>query len=117
MIEELIARTFSLRNAVHLAHWSTRSYSEHQALGGFYDELLDKLDLVVEAYQGIFGLVGQVPVLGQRANAIVDEIRSEMEWLADNRDAIARENSVIANQLDDMGHFYATTLYKLDFLA
>lgn len=117
MIEELIARTFSLRNAVHLAHWSSRSYSEHVALGEFYDNVLDKLDLVVEAYQGVFGLVGQVPALGNRVNAIVDEIRSEMEWLADNRDEIARNNSVLANQLDDMGHFYATTLYKLDFLA
>lgn len=117
MIEELIARTFSLRNAAHLSHWSTRSYSEHQALGSFYNDIIDKLDMVVEAYQGTFGLVGQVPVIGQRSNAIVDEIRSEMEWLADNRDAIARSNSVLANQLDDMGHFYATSLYKLDFLA
>lgn len=116
-MEELIARTFALRNAVHLAHWASRSYSEHVALGEFYDEVLDKLDLVVEAYQGLFGLVGQVPVLGARSNAIVDEIRTELEWLTTNRDEIAKNNSVISNQLDDMGHFYATTLYKLDFLS
>jgi DNA-binding ferritin-like protein len=117
MIEELIARTFSLRNAVHLAHWSTRNFSEHTALRIFYDEILDKLDLIVEAYQGIFGLVGQVSFLVPRSNAIVDEIRAEMEWLADNKEAISKGNAVLANQLDDMGHFYATTLYKLDFLS
>ena len=117
MIEELIARTFSLRNAAHLSHWSTRSFSEHSALGPFYDDIIDKLDTVVEAYQGVFGLVGLVPPISQRANAIVDEIRSDMEWLADNRDEIAKGNSVIANQLDDLGHYYATTLYKLDFLS
>lgn len=117
MIEELIARTFALRNAAHLAHWASRSFSEHEALGAFYDEIIDKLDLVVEAYQGLFGLVGQVSTMAGRSNAIVDEIRSEMEWLASNRDEIARENAVLANQLDDLGHFYATTLYKLDFLS
>lgn len=117
MIEELIARTFALRNAAHLAHWASRSFSEHEALGAFYDEIIDKLDLVVEAYQGLFGLVGQVPTIAGRSNAIVDEIRSEMEWLAANRDEIARDNAVLANQLDDLGHFYATTLYKLDFLS
>ena len=117
MIEELIARTFALRNAVHLAHWSTRSFSEHKALGKFYEEVLDKLDMIVEAYQGIFGLVGTPPMLAMRNNAIVDEIRTEMEWLADNRDEITKGNAVLANQLDDMGHFYATTLYKLDFLS
>ena len=58
MIEEFVSRSFALRDAAHLAHWATRSYSEHVALGEFYDGLLDKVDTIVEAYQGCFGLIG-----------------------------------------------------------
>ena len=37
MIEELVSKVFSARNASHLAHWATKSYAEHQALGAFYE--------------------------------------------------------------------------------
>lgn len=116
-MEELIARTFSLRNAVHLAHWSTRSFAEHEALGEFYVDIIDKIDLIIEAYQGVFGLVGQVASLASRSNAVVDEIRSELEWLMENREELSKGNAVLLNQIDDLGHFYAQTIYKLDFLS
>jgi hypothetical protein len=35
-------------------HWQTDSYAEHMALGDFYDGFPDKLDQLVEAYQGLF---------------------------------------------------------------
>ena len=44
MIEELIAKVFEARNAAHLEHWRTKSYAEHQALGDFYDGIIDIVD-------------------------------------------------------------------------
>lgn len=52
MIEQLVSRVFSTRNAAHLRHWSTQSYAEHVALGDFYDGVIDALDALVEARQG-----------------------------------------------------------------
>lgn len=52
MIEELISRIFKTRNQAHLSHWKTKSFSEHKALGSFYDDVIDKLDDLVEACQG-----------------------------------------------------------------
>ena len=40
MIEELVSHVFAMRNAAHLAHWATKSYSEHKALGKLYDDLM-----------------------------------------------------------------------------
>ena len=58
MIEELVARVFALRNAAHLEHWATNSFSKHMALGSFYDDIIDKTDKLVEAVgSGKFDLV------------------------------------------------------------
>ena len=45
MITEIIQKSFDLRNASHARHWTTDSYSEHQALGEFYDGLIDILEI------------------------------------------------------------------------
>ena len=60
MIEELVARVFKTRNQAHLSHWKTKSFAEHQALGSFYDDVIDTLDKLVEATQGSKGIIGHV---------------------------------------------------------
>ena len=60
MIEQLIAKVFSTRNCTHLAHWRTKSYAEHVALGDFYDSVVDLIDNLVECYQGNFGIISDV---------------------------------------------------------
>ena len=49
MLEQLIARVFYARNLAHWNHWRTSSYAQHQALGAFYDDVIDNLDALVEA--------------------------------------------------------------------
>jgi len=61
MIEQLIAKVFMARNNTHIAHWKTKSYAEHVALGDFYDKVIDLVDSLVECYQGNFGLIGDIP--------------------------------------------------------
>lgn len=122
MMEELVARTFAVRNAAHLAHWRAKgpgSYAKHQALGAFYDGLVDKIDGIVEAYQGMNGEpIGQVKLGAQDTQRdIIGLLESECEWVADNRDEIAEDNAAIENMLDDLCGLYLTTLYKLKLLA
>lgn len=113
MIEDLVSRVFALRNATHLAHWATKSYAEHQALGEFYDGLIDKIDGIVEAYQGWNGLIGEVRITMIPKGNVRDSIRTEMTWIAANREKIAKKATVIENLLDDLMHLYSTTHYKL----
>ena len=44
MIEELIGKIFCTRNKTHVAHWKTKSYAQHKALGGFYEGVIDLID-------------------------------------------------------------------------
>ena len=113
MIEELVSHVFAMRNAAHLAHWATKSYSEHKALGKLYDDLIDKIDNIVEAYQGYYGLIGEVRIMMMPKDRIVNTVRTELGWIQTNRDKIAKKNTMIENLIDDLMQTYSTTHYKL----
>jgi len=113
MIEELVSHVFAMRNAAHLAHFSTKSYSEHKALGKFYDDLIDKIDSIVEAYQGYYGLIGEVRIMMMPKDRIVNTVRTELGWIQSNREKIAKKNTMIENLIDDLMQTYSTTHYKL----
>ena len=52
MIETLIGKTIVLLNNVQMAHWQTTSYSQHEALGEFYNKMNELNDKLVETWQG-----------------------------------------------------------------
>jgi hypothetical protein len=117
MIQELVTKVFATRNAVHTGHWKTKSYAEHMALGDFYDGLVDKIDAIVEMYQGAFGLIDSIdsePVVGKD---IVRHLTDEAKWINDNRETISGDWCAIENALDDLVGLYLTTLYKLKNLS
>ncbi len=118
MIEELIARIFATRNAAHLEHWHTKSFSQHSALGDFYDGVLEALDTLVEAHQGLSGLVqvGELPAQ-PKVKAIVPHLESDMEWIAANRAKITEKMPALDNLLQDIEAHYLHALYKLNHLA
>lgn len=113
MVEEFITRMFELRNATQLAHWKTKSYSAHQALGAFYDEAVDSLDKYIEAHQGALGLIGEVP--GEVENAS-KSIHDNIIWLTKNREKIAQNVPALENLLDELTSLHMATLYKLENL-
>lgn len=122
MLEELVSRSFMVRNAAQLAHWRAKgpgSYARHMALGDFYDALIEKLDAIVEAKQGYDNeLLGFVKLTGQDTSREIDTLlETECLWLEDNREAIAEKSSAVLNMLDELSGLYQTTIYKLKFLA
>lgn len=120
MIEQLIARVFATRNAVHIAHWKAKgdgSFARHMALGDFYDDLIDKIDGIVEMYQGAFGLIDKVETTSVDAEKIMDHIGEEANWIEDNRSEIAGGVCAIENAVDDLTGAYLRTFYKLKNLS
>ncbi len=83
MIEQLITRTFQARDIAHRAHWATKSYAQHVALGDFYDEVIDKIDDIVESYQGQFGLVQPFGVVVDTSlgTDMVSYLEAEAAWI------------------------------------
>lgn len=117
MIEELIARVFATRNAAHLEHWRTKSFSRHMALGDFYEAIIGNIDSIVEAHQGVFDLVkvGELPAQ-PKVKDIVAHLEDDLLFVAENRQKLANKLPAIDNLLQDLEHSYMSALYKLKHL-
>jgi len=53
--EEFIQSNINFLNDVQSYHWQTKSYSEHESLGEYYDKFNKLNDEFVETYQGRTG--------------------------------------------------------------
>jgi DNA-binding ferritin-like protein len=54
-LENVAAKLTYFHEQLHLLHWKTTSYAEHQALGGIYDYVHDFKDGVIEKLMGYTG--------------------------------------------------------------
>ena len=118
MIDELVSRTFAMRDAAHREHFRTNSYARHMALGAFYEALPGAVDALVEAYQGMFDLVGDFDVkLDAGKYDIEAQMQDDIDWLQATRDDTCQEDPSLLALLDDVVALYQKTLYKLKRLA
>lgn len=118
MIEELVARIFKTRNQAHLAHWKTKSFAEHKALGGFYGDVIDSLDTLVEACQGSKGIIGHVDLSCKDESVdIIKCLTDDANFISKNRTKIAHGVPAIENILDEIVALYLKTIYKLKNLS
>lgn len=116
MIEDLISRVFYARNLAHWAHWRTKSYSQHKALGNFYDDVIEALDDLVEAHQAVHGLVGDIPAPSAKGSEPLPILRSDAQWIEENHEKICEGNRAIGNLIDGVTGVYLRTIYKLENL-
>ena len=116
MIEQLISRVFYARNLAHWSHWRTKSYSQHMALGAFYDDVIEAVDALVEAHQAVHGLVGDIPAPSAKGSEVLPVLRSDAEWIEQNHEKICEGNRAIANLIDSVTGVYLRTIYKLENL-
>jgi len=118
MIAKLICKVFCTRGYVHLAHWKTESYAEHQALGDLYEDLIGGIDKLVEAYQGTFGLI-DVDSLdgGTPPENIIKHLSTELIWINNNSTEITQDMTALDNILQELQAVYMKALYKLKHLS
>lgn len=58
-LETIAGKLTYFHEQLHLTHWQTTSYAEHQALGGLYDYVHDFKDGLIEK---IMGYTGKRPI-------------------------------------------------------
>jgi hypothetical protein len=102
----------------HLLHLQSRSYSQHMALGDFYDGLDDLTDSLAEVIQGKYGLL-----TGYTASydlpptdpiAYLEQIAGYVE--ASRRSNWYPKDTNIQNETDNIVSLIDSTLYKLRYL-
>ena len=116
MIEQLISRVFYARNVAHFEHWRAKgegSFAKHMALGSFYEEVIEALDDLVEAYQGAYDLIGNIPAPETPKGDVLKLLQSDAEWIEENHESICQGNRAVANLIDSLTGVYLSTIYKL----
>lgn len=114
-MNELMAVLFLSRDIAHKAHLATESYSQHIALGSFYDEIVDLADSLAETYQGRTGEVLDIPMMEDDPSGdVVADLKKYQDYIEQNRyKAVSKEDTPIQNIIDEVVSLYLTTRYKL----
>ena len=54
-LESIASKLTYFHEQLHLLHWQTTSYAEHKAFGKTYEALDGLIDVLIEAYMGVYG--------------------------------------------------------------
>lgn len=115
----LAAHLFLARDLAHRAHLRTTgrgSFAEHEALGEFYEGVVDLADTFVECYQGEYEVMLDIPLLdNEYEGAIADVLKQIKAWVQDNREA-ACDDSSLQNTIDEVIRLFQRANFKLQFL-
>lgn len=108
---EFVAKSLAMRTAVHLAHLTSGSYAQHEALGAFYDGLIGPVDRLAEIH------------LAENPNTTFPSIRTPSgpvipmfeAYLKEVRTELAAEKAHKAkeNVITELEELTLQTLYKL----
>ena len=103
--------------AGHIHHLGTDSYSQHMALGDFYDGLDDLSDKFIEAYQGRYSKIifaEKALFLGENGLALVQYVGEQIESY--RKMPGFPQDSELQNIVDELMDLVDSTKYKLRFL-
>lgn len=112
---DFFGKLFQLRDEIHLNHLKVTgpgSFAAHSALNGFYSDVLDLIDSLVESYQGKYGIIEIVISNTKSGDSI--KCLEELVKLTDGGSAYSMFTETwIQNQIDEISTLTYSTLYKL----
>jgi len=114
-LETIAGKLTYFHEQLHLTHWQTKSYAEHQALGGLYDYVHDFKDGVIEKLMGYTGKRPAPYKIEPLTNCTGDECVSNLLSFASSLKRYAEANNYhdIANLADALSGEAAKTKYLL----
>ena len=115
-VGEYFLTLFHSATNTHLLHLQSRSYSQHQALGAYYDAVVDLIDSLIEAYQGKNETIVEYPV-GYKppVSDALTELKNISAYVQANRGVVGSD-SELQNIGDEIQALIDSTIYKLTFL-
>jgi hypothetical protein len=114
-IDTIAGKLTYFHEQLHLLHWQTKSYAEHQALGGIYDYVHDFKDGVIEKIMGYTGKRPGVYKIEPLSNADSNSVVTALMDFASNLKAYGETNRFhdIANLADALSGEAAKTKFLL----
>jgi len=116
---KMVSCLFHSRTQVHVFHLQTKSFSEHQALGAYYDSIVGIVDGLIESYQGKYGILMNYTNLPIKNYTDSAQVVSYFIQLGEVVEILRQDvqDSYLQNQIDNVTELIESTKYKLRFLA
>ena len=100
----------------HFEHWSTNSYSQHIALGEFYDDIIEATDELVEAYMGIYGQIKSFPdTYHKPTGEPLEYLKKLQAFVKEARNNLPKDTEIV-QLIDNIAQLIDTTIFKIQFL-
>lgn len=116
-VKEFFGTLLAANEQVHKAHLKTKKYAAHIAMNDFYDEITDAADALIEAYQGIYGIVDEYEnILTCDGDDCVKYLEDLLSLTREGREKYCKE-SELQSLCDDILTLIDSTLYKLKNLT
>lgn len=115
-IADFFSALLHAATSAHMMHLQTKSFAVHMALDGFYKELPDLVDSLIESWQGKNGIVNQYPSGFVPQSDPVAFMTGLSTYLQANR-GVAGGESELQNIIDEIAGLIDGTLYKLKNLS
>lgn len=114
-LETIAGKLTHFHEQLHLTHWQTQSYAEHQALGGLYDYVHDFKDGIIEKLMGYTGRRPAPYKIEPLTNCTGNQCVSDLLVFASSLKSYAEANNYhdIANLADALSGEAAKTKYLL----
>ena len=116
-IAKFVAMLMHARTSVHIMHLQTRSFAQHMALDELYKGIPDLVDDLVEACQGLYGIIETYPAgWTPPSRDALAEVVAMAKLIKATRRQLPQE-SELQNIIDEIAALFDTAIYKLRFLA
>lgn len=118
MVNTLIAILFVDRDCAHREHLRASTYAHHVIFEDLYTALLPLTDAFIETYQGMYGILADIPLLDSDTSSFVEQLKNNVAWIEDNRNELdGKKPRALQSILDEICCLYYRTLYKLENLS
>lgn len=121
-VSNFFSKLFESREMAHVYHLQVRgdegSFARHEALGEYYEEVLEIIDDVIEVYQGQYGIVENYDIIdtsGTKSKEAVAYFEELAEYVKHARKCIVEEDTHTHSLIDDIVVLIYKTLYRLKF--
>lgn len=115
---EMVCNILNSQKQAHIFHLGTKSFAEHMALNGYYVEIDELVDGLIESYQGKYGLLTDYKSYKVQSyknkNQVLKYFTGLLNIIEEKRDCC--DDSYIQNQIDTIQELIYSTMYKLKFL-
>ena len=96
----------------HFMHLQSKSYSQHKALGRYYENVVDLADRYAEAFQGAYDVIDTYPADFHIAKVPLTYIQKIKDFV-DGMRKVLPDDSHLMNIIDELCELIDTTIYRL----